>query len=138
MADVKNYVYVYNASGDNEEIKLFYNLNEAIEYARSTYDEDAVFEQSQHNENRWTYDGDYIEDPVEILKLEIEGESKKEIGIVVFYIKTKLSSENLKEFLSSYEKHLNKNGFLDRIIAKGYEPLYVPNDELTKVEFLKF
>ncbi len=63
-------IYVYNATGDNEEIKLFSSLEKAIEYAKSTYYEDAVFEQDSYDENRWAYDD--IEDPVEILKLEIE------------------------------------------------------------------
>jgi len=70
MTNIKNYVYVYSASGDSEEIKVFSNLEKAIEYAKSTPDyEEAEFEQDDYYENRWYFD---CEDPVEILKLEIE------------------------------------------------------------------
>ena len=60
-------VFVYSASGDNEEIKVFSTLEKAIAYANSKYYVDAEFEK---NGNRWFYDCE--EDPVEILKLEIE------------------------------------------------------------------
>jgi hypothetical protein len=63
-------VYVYHATGDNEEIKVFSSLEKAIAYAKSTYYEDAEFEQDEDDENRWFYDD--LEDPVEIVKLEIE------------------------------------------------------------------
>lgn len=61
-------VYVYNASGDNEEV--FSTLEKAIDYAKSRCYPDAEFKQHKYHKNRWFYDDP--EDPVEILKLEIE------------------------------------------------------------------
>jgi hypothetical protein len=65
---MKNYVFVYIASGDIQEIKVFSSLEKAIEYAKTHY-EDAEIEQDEDDENRWFYD---CEDFLEILKLEIE------------------------------------------------------------------
>ena len=63
-------VYVYSASGDNEEIRVFSTLEKAIDCATSLWYPDAEFKQDEYDENRWFYDDS--EDPVEIWKLEIE------------------------------------------------------------------
>lgn len=50
-------VYVYTASGDNEEIKVFSSLEKAIAYAKSTPSyEEAEFKQDEYDENCWSYD----------------------------------------------------------------------------------
>lgn len=63
-------VYVYSASGDHQEIRVFSSLEKAIDYAKSLHYPDAEFEQHKYDENCWFFDDP--EDPVEILKLEIE------------------------------------------------------------------
>lgn len=64
-------VYVYSASGDMQEIKVFSTFEKAVAYTESVYDYTEVkFVQHRFDDNCWIFDDP--EDPVEILKLEVD------------------------------------------------------------------
>lgn len=76
-------VFVYSAHGDNEEIQVFSSLEKAIKYAKSKYDSaNAEFKQHKYDKNRWSYTDS--EDPIDILKLEIDNESTEKDHKVAF------------------------------------------------------
>lgn len=63
----------------------------------------------------------------------------KKNGIIVFYVNVGLlSPDKAESYMNEFEENLEQKGFLDKMVESGYEPLFIPNRESTRVEFLKF